>query len=70
MSGCAHRTGMLLASTALMTCLVVLVSAPPALAQSVTTSGDVNPSPATSPIWDVIGRWRCCGVNSVWPGSI
>jgi outer membrane autotransporter protein len=42
-----------LATTALVSCLAGLATTVSSLAQSITTSGDVNPSPATSPIWNV-----------------
>ena len=52
----SRSLGKLFASTAIVACAMGLVSGVPAAsAQSVTTSGDVNPSPATSPNWDVGG---------------
>lgn len=50
-----RRYRFLLATTALISCLVGVAATVSARAQSVTTSGDVNPLPATSPIWNVGG---------------
>ncbi|MCC2610996.1 autotransporter domain-containing protein [Neorhizobium petrolearium] len=61
------RTWTLLASTALVNCLAGLVANAPASAQSVTTSGEVNPSPATSPVWNVGGELH---VGDVGVGSL
>jgi fibronectin-binding autotransporter adhesin len=49
------RSWRLLTSTALVSCLGGLLASVSASAQSVATSGDVNPSPATSPVWNVGG---------------
>ncbi|MET3648988.1 autotransporter domain-containing protein [Phyllobacterium ifriqiyense] len=51
----ARRYRFLLATTALISCLVGVAATVSARAQSVTTSGDVNPLPAISPIWNVGG---------------
>ncbi|MHC1550511.1 autotransporter domain-containing protein [Phyllobacterium sp. K27] len=51
----AKRSWPLLATTALVSCLAGLATTVSAQAQSVMTSGDVNPSPATSPVWNVGG---------------
>lgn len=53
--GPSSRSWRFLASTALVSCLGGLLASVSASAQSVATSGDVNPSPATSPVWNVGG---------------
>lgn len=43
------------ATTALVSCLAGLTTTVSSSAQSITTAGDVNPLPATSPVWNVGG---------------
>ncbi|TJV24571.1 MAG: autotransporter domain-containing protein [Mesorhizobium sp.] len=51
-----RRIRMLLASTAVATSLATLATGIPASAQSVSISGDVDPTPAASPNWNVGGQ--------------
>lgn len=51
----ARRSFPFLATTALVSCLAGLTTTVSSSAQSVTTAGDVNPLPATSPVWNVGG---------------